>query len=99
MPKVHKTNIPDHYIIECPGCECGHIFDQRWTFNGDFEKPTFRPSLLCNKSITEAIVNEFKTVHRCHSYVTDGQIQYLDDCTHNLRGQTVELPDTENPAY
>lgn len=29
----------------------------------------------------------------CHSYVTDGKIQYLNDCTHALRGQTVDLPD------
>lgn len=28
----------------------------------------------------------------CHSFVTDGKIQFLDDCTHNLKGQTVELP-------
>jgi hypothetical protein len=28
----------------------------------------------------------------CHSFVRDGMIQYLDDCTHELRGQTVELP-------
>lgn len=31
----------------------------------------------------------------CHSYVTDGRIQYLDDCTHELKGQTVELPEWE----
>jgi hypothetical protein len=30
---------------------------------------------------------------RCHSFVTDGQIQFLGDCTHELRGQTVPLPD------
>jgi hypothetical protein len=30
---------------------------------------------------------------RCHSFVTDGQIQFLDDCTHELAGQTVPLPD------
>ena len=29
----------------------------------------------------------------CHSFVTDGRIQYLDDCTHELRGQTIDLPD------
>ena len=29
----------------------------------------------------------------CHSFVTDGMIQFLDDCTHDLKGQTVELPD------
>ena len=29
----------------------------------------------------------------CHSFVTDGKIQFLSDCTHELAGQTVDLPD------
>jgi len=29
----------------------------------------------------------------CHSFVTDGRIQFLGDCTHTLAGQTVDLPD------
>lgn len=29
----------------------------------------------------------------CHSYVTDGRIQFLADCTHGLAGKTVDLPD------
>lgn len=28
----------------------------------------------------------------CHSFVTDGRIQFLGDCTHDLAGQTVPLP-------
>jgi hypothetical protein len=27
----------------------------------------------------------------CHSFVKDGEIQFLDDCTHALAGQTVPL--------
>lgn len=27
----------------------------------------------------------------CHSFVTDGSIQYLGDCTHRLAGQTIPL--------
>jgi hypothetical protein len=27
----------------------------------------------------------------CHSFVRDGQIQFLSDCTHKLAGQTVPL--------
>lgn len=34
----------------------------------------------------------FKCV-RCHSFVRDGQIQFLDDCSHALAGKTVTLPD------
>lgn len=29
----------------------------------------------------------------CHSFVTDGQIQFLGDCTHQLASQTVPLPE------
>lgn len=29
----------------------------------------------------------------CHSFVTDGQIQFLSDCSHALAGQTVAVPD------
>lgn len=29
----------------------------------------------------------------CHSFVRDGRIQFLADCTHALAGQTVDLPD------
>ena len=32
----------------------------------------------------------------CHSFVTNGRIQYLGDCTHKLAGQTVDLPDWED---
>ncbi|WP_223630229.1 DUF6527 family protein [Pseudomonas atacamensis] len=31
----------------------------------------------------------------CHSFVTDGRIQFLGDCTHGLAGQTVNLSDWE----
>lgn len=31
----------------------------------------------------------------CHSFVTDGRIRFLGDCTHALAGQTVDLPDWE----
>jgi hypothetical protein len=32
----------------------------------------------------------------CHSFITDGRIQYLGDCTHDLKGQTIDLPDWES---
>lgn len=31
----------------------------------------------------------------CHSFVRNGYIQFLSDCTHALAGQTVELPNME----
>lgn len=29
----------------------------------------------------------------CHSFIRDGKIQFLTDCTHALAGQTVDIPD------
>ena len=31
----------------------------------------------------------------CHSFVNDGQIRFLNDCTHELAGQTVDIPNWE----
>ena len=28
----------------------------------------------------------------CHSFITDGRIRFLGDCTHHLKNQTVDLP-------
>lgn len=103
----------------CPGCEQYHgIYVDRaehpvWSFNGNYEKPTFSPSILiksghycdharpgdCWCNFKERFPGEggpppFKC-GICHSFVTDGKIQFLSDCTHKLAGQTVELPDIE----
>lgn len=40
----------------------------------------------------EGVLNS-KFGWRCHSFVNDGRIQFLSDCTHTLAGQTVDLPD------
>lgn len=61
-----------------------------WTWNQSMEKPTFTPSI----KVTGPIRNHNGTWVEngiCHTYVTDGKIQYLDDCSHHLVGQTVEL--------
>lgn len=33
------------------------------------------------------------TCYVCHSFVTDGRIQFLSDCTHSLAGRAVDLPE------
>ena len=30
---------------------------------------------------------------RCHTFITDGMVQFLSDCTHALAGQTLPLPE------
>lgn len=72
------------HLVFCPGCNMHHSFDERWTYNGDPEKPTFSPSLLCNPDHVKI---------RCHSFIRDGQWQFLSDCYHELAGKTVDMID------
>ena len=56
-----------------------------WSWNGDVDKPTLRPSVLTQGS------SRTHSKFRCHTWVNDGQAQFLDDCSHELRGQTVDM--------
>jgi len=90
----------------CPGCDSIHFINDKetnrdnepywsylkehnlrlpdvWEFNGDFQNPTIRASVLLTRPDRNFI---------CHSFITDGKIQFLSDCTHELVNQTVELP-------
>lgn len=95
--------------FHCPGCDDVHgvTVDEGpvvWGWNGDLELPTFTPSLLVrgNQWPKDEYPEYYKATHPevapgddtvCHSFVTDGRIQFLGDCTHELAGQTVELPE------
>ena len=75
----------------CPGCQNVHQVNShptgpRWSFNGDPDRPTFSPSILVTYEGGDGST-------RCHSFVRDGQIQFLADSTHALAGQEVDLPD------
>jgi len=35
----------------------------------------------------------------CHTFITDGMVQFLDDCTHELAGKTVPLPPWSDRGY
>jgi hypothetical protein len=78
--------------FHCDGCECSHIIpvgngQNDWHWNEDKVKPTFSPSILTQYPNWGA--EGF--VKRCHSFVEDGNIRYLSDCTHELAGKTVPL--------
>lgn len=84
----------DVVVFQCPGCDIWHSFRIRatgdkpvWDWNGDLDIATFEPSLMVN---TIWGPNREKRV--CHSFVREGRIQFLSDCTHDLVGQTVEVP-------
>ena len=86
--------------FDCPGCKERHTLKVRpapspsWEFNGDYDRPTFRPSILVSLPGDDEFPPEV-----CHSFVTNGQIQFLSDCTHSLAGQTVDLQPREREAH
>ena len=55
-----------------------------WTWNGDIDKPTLRPSVLTRGGDWV-----------CHSWINDGEVVFLSDCTHDLKDTTVALLDVE----
>jgi len=89
--KVINNEIGGQYTFVCPGCNCEHTFDDRWEFNNDFENPTISPSFLQTGFI--GFDGEKPMYGRCHSFIENGMIRYLNDCTHKLAGKTVELLD------
>jgi hypothetical protein len=90
----------------CPGCKDIHMLPvtgaRAWQYNGNDNSPTFKPSILA-QGVEEFSDDEYARVMAgekipprpcvCHSFVTDGRIQFLGDCTHDLKNQTVELPE------
>lgn len=93
----------DHtaFLFTCPGCGLFHAIWIKqpenqgnkkypiWTWNGSLANPTFSPSLLVKGG-------DFEHPHAiCHSFIRDGKIQFLSDCTHTLAGKTIEMPEVE----
>ncbi len=79
----------------CPACDIAHAVrvvndptadHHIWEFNGDVEAPTLLPSVLIRYPVG-------KETRVCHFDVFDGRIRYAPDSTHELRGQTVDLPE------
>lgn len=63
-----------------------------WIFNGDFERPTFTPSLRQYYNRPESHGERAgEEVTTCHNIVTDGKIQFCSDSQHDLKNQTLDL--------
>lgn len=59
-----------------------------WTWNGSIDKPTLRPSVS-----VQGYCYDEGTNFKCHSWINDGRVQFLGDCTHELANKTVDLLD------
>lgn len=85
--ELRENELHRGYIVTSPATGQNILFDDRWKFNGDFEKPTFRPSML----VEYPVENKESGHVREHFFVTDGRIEYLQDCHHDYAGKTVDM--------
>jgi hypothetical protein len=76
------------YAHWCPGCKEMHILPIRqngWTYqNMESAEPTATPSFL------HTLDRHGRT---CHYILTGGVLNFCSDCTHDLAGKPVQLPD------
>ena len=95
-----KVSEKGNAIFKCPGCQYHHrirvkingqalLPEPVWDWNGSEDHPTCSPSIhfLTGDGQGNNVA--------CHSFVRDGKIQFLSDCTHSLANQTVEIPEWE----
>lgn len=91
----------DRLAFHCPGCDSQHVCSvtgpSPWQWNGSLDRPTLSPSVLITYNGADAGRDRgdgrLAPPAVCHSFVADGRIQFLGDCTHALAGQTVDIPD------
>jgi len=96
--KILKTKLVKMVLFYCSACKTNHApvienynghMGPLWGWNESFDKPTFTPSIRVRGS--------YKRIKStCHSFVTDGKIKYLSDCTHEYAGKTLELSEWED---
>ena len=100
-PVVRSTPIKGtdtiRHEVWCPGCEGRHAWQTAdgphpkgptWDYDGNPERPTVSPSLL-------VMYGGLSGDRRCHSFIQNGQWQFLGDSTHTLAGQTVPMVQIE----
>lgn len=59
-----------------------------WSWNGSLDTPTIKPSILTKTYIADVDII-------CHTWINDGKVIFLDDCSHELAGQTLDLLEVE----
>lgn len=100
--KAQIRNVQDHDIsyealaFVCPGCILMHggtglhllpvnsnVKSPSWTWDGNLDSPTLDPSIMTGRNSDKI----------CHSYLRNGEFQFLSDCTHELAGTFADMVD------
>lgn len=95
VAKILEGTYGDYLVYNCPGCKREHSVPvpterqkpghKAWqSYNGSLTSPTVTPSVkhTCPPSNW-----------CCHYFITEGQIHFCGDCTHELAGQVHPLPE------
>lgn len=76
------------FVFDCPACGEEHTVTNEFGFNGDINNPTFDEPVK--------VIGAGESV--CHFRITDGMIEFNDDCTHAMAGEYMEMLDMEPPV-
>ena len=98
---LDKGIVQDSTQIEflCPGCKAIHVLNiadnhrgpKVHNFDGDYDNPTITPSIVNKKVRPDLVI--------CHAFISNGFIKFEEDCTHELKGQNIELTEIEPSPY
>ena len=107
--KIQKlSGAENQRLYWCPACKIHHVIDDKWTYTGTEEKPTVRASVKAHWVKTpdpmprdeddKLILGKDGRIKGaedmvCHHFITDGEIKYLNDCTHEFAGKTLPMED------
>lgn len=74
--------------------EYGIAGGAQWTFDGNLEHPTFSPSIhITAGGWQRPDKSQVPKRTLCHYFVAAGDIRYLSDCAHELRGKVMPIPE------
>ncbi len=85
MKKIFYDKIEEEKITKifyCPACHTYHTF----VYKSKIVLDEFKPTLI--RSIK---IKDENGIIKCHLNIKDGNIEYLDDCTHDWKGLIVPM--------
>jgi hypothetical protein len=94
---------PGKYYFFCPGCAEYHSVSTTrpnangtvFRISGTLQLPTVTP--MINRSIEKFNSSKHANnpAHVCNSFIVEGKIRFLENCTHALAGRQVDLPNVD----
>lgn len=89
-----------HY---CPGCKRIHTVrvdgppsipgNHKWQLTGTPDNPSLHPSVRFFYPESAYKDNPDLPWYQCHYNVKNGRLEFHSDCSHELKGQTIDMPE------